>query len=112
VRIELTRRQVAEVVRGASGDRTLSVLLAGGADIESLLSARPGQLEDSRLSRSLLTGLLLLSLFPKDGSYIGNAQLAKAMGLNVSTCHRYLATLMAVGLVERDFSTRRYGLAI
>jgi len=48
---------------------------------------------------------------PDDGSYLGNAQLARMLDMNVSTVHRYLQTLVAVGLVERDPSTRRYRLA-
>lgn len=71
----------------------------------------PAQLEDRRLSRSLLSGLLVLSCFPSDGSYLGIAELARMLGMNTSTTHRYVTTLLAVGLLERDAATRRYRLA-
>ena len=52
----------------------------------------------------------MLAVFPVDGSYLGNADLARMLGMNQSTTHRYLSTLVAVGLVERDPATRRYRL--
>ncbi len=75
---------------------------------EWVLSA---QMEDRRLSRSLLSGLLVLSCFPGDGGYLGIAELARALDMNTSTTHRYVTTLLAVGLLERDPATRRYRLA-
>jgi DNA-binding MarR family transcriptional regulator len=89
----------------------MSVLLSGLADVRRVLEAGPAQLEDSRLSRSLLAGLLMLASFPGEGAYLGNAQLARMLGMNPSTTHRYISTLVAVGLLERDPSTRRYRLA-
>jgi DNA-binding MarR family transcriptional regulator len=71
----------------------------------------PAQMEDRRLSRSLLAGLLVLSCFPADGEYLGIAELARLLGMNTSTTHRYVTTLLAVGLLERDAATRRYRLA-
>ncbi len=73
--------------------------------------AYPAQMEDRRLSRSLLSGLLVLSCFPPDGGYMGIAELARVLGMNTSTTHRYVTTLLAVGLLERDAATRRYRLA-
>jgi IclR family pca regulon transcriptional regulator len=98
-------------VRAAAGSGTMSVLLAGLEDLRSALDAGPEQLEDSRLSRSLLSGLLMLAAFPADGSYLRNADVARMLGMNLSTAHRYIQTLVAVGLVERDPSTRQYRLA-
>jgi DNA-binding IclR family transcriptional regulator len=63
------------------------------------------------LSRSLLPGLLLLTSLPLDGSYLGNAEVARMIGMNASTAHRYVSILVEVGLVERDSTTRRYRLA-
>ena len=68
-------------------------------------------MEDRRLSRSLLSGLLVLSCFPADGGYLGIAELARMLDMNTSTTHRYVTTLLAVGLLERDSATRRYRLA-
>jgi DNA-binding MarR family transcriptional regulator len=65
-------------------------------------------LEDRKMSRSLLTGLLLLSSLPPDGSFTTNSELARKLGISPSTCHRYLRTLVEVGLVERDHHKRHY----
>ncbi|MHB8241062.1 MAG: helix-turn-helix domain-containing protein [Solirubrobacteraceae bacterium] len=67
---------------------------------------------DKNLSSSLLLGLLVLVAFPPDGTLIGNAEVARALGMNPSTAHRYISTLVAVGLLERDPDTRTYRLAI
>ena len=115
--IELSKSQVDQVVRGAG---------QGGHDVGSALGAArsrvdarahsedwsyPAQMEDRRLSRSLLSGLLVLSCFPADGGYLGIAELARMLDMNTSTTHRYVTTLLAVGLLERDPATRRYRLA-
>jgi DNA-binding MarR family transcriptional regulator len=71
----------------------------------------PEQMEDRRLSRSLLSGLLVLSSFPTDGGYLGIADIARMLSMNTSTTHRYVSTLLAVGLLERDPATRRYRIA-
>ncbi len=95
----------------------MSVLLGALKDpnwtlaLDSDESAHPAQMEDRRLSRSLLSGLLVLSCFPADGGYLGIAELARMLGMNTSTAHRYVTTLLAVGLLERDSATRRYRLA-
>ena len=68
----------------------------------------PEQMGDRRLSRSLLSGLMVLSIFPTDGGYLGIAEIAKKLGMNSSTTHRYVSTLLAVGLLERDPATRLY----
>jgi hypothetical protein len=109
--IELIPSQVERVVRAAADGGSISVLLSGLERVRGTLATRPAQLQDPRLSRSLLAGLLLVASLPGDGSYLGNAQLARLLGMNVSTVHRYLQTLVAVGLVERDPGTRRYRLA-
>jgi hypothetical protein len=108
--IELSQAQVDRVVRAAADSGSMAVLLSGLERVRGTLAAGPAQLQDPRLSRSLLSGLLLVASLPEDGSYMGNAQLARTLGMNVSTVHRYLQTLVAVGLVERDPSTRRYRL--
>lgn len=111
IQIELSRSQVDRIVRNAADGGNMSVLLSGLKDIRDMLAREPRQLEDSRLSRSLLAGLLMLASFPSDGSYLGNAEIARLLDMNPSTTHRYVSTLVAVGLLERDPSTRRYRLA-
>jgi hypothetical protein len=109
--IELLPAQVERVVRAAADSGGIPVLLSGLERVRGTPAARSAQLQDPRLSRSLLSGLMLVASLPGDGSYLGNAQLARLLGMNVSTVHRYLQTLLAVGLVERDPGTRRYRLA-
>ncbi len=66
---------------------------------------------DASVSSSLVAGLLVLAAFPRDGSLVGNAELARALGMNSTTCHRYIGTLLVAGLVERDPAARKYRLA-
>lgn len=117
VLIELSQTQVDHVIRAAGQGGTMSVLLSALKDPEWMLSgnddkwAYPSQMEDRRLSRSLLSGLLVLACFSCDGAYLGIAELARMLDMNTSTTHRYVTTLLAVGLLERDPSTRRYRIA-
>lgn len=105
--IELSSAQVEAVVRAAAGGGSAVVLLAGLGDVSGALAGGLELLDDPRLSRSLLSGLLMLASFPADGGYVGNAQIARMLGMNPSTSHRYMSTLVAVGLLERDPDTRR-----
>ena len=111
VTIELTPAQVGQIIRGASDSGRMASLISGLDEVRGLLKDLIPQLSDSRLSRSLLSGLLLLASLPDDGSYIGVTALARLNGMNGSTTHRYLATLLAVGLAERDPATRQYRVA-
>jgi hypothetical protein len=113
--IELTRAQVDQVVRGASEGGVMSVLLGAGGFrarlARELGSGWPEQMDDHRLSRSLLLGLFVLALLPSDGGSMGVGEVAAMTGLSKSTSHRYMSTLVAVGLAERDPVTRKYRLA-
>jgi hypothetical protein len=117
VLIELSKAQVDQVVRAAGQGGTMSVLLSALKDPKWTLSidsedwSYPAQMDDRRLSRSLLSGLLVLSCFPPDGGYLGIADLARMLDMNTSTTHRYVTTLLAVGLLDRDPATRRYRIA-
>jgi len=106
--IDLLPAQVEAVVRAAADGRSAAVLLAGLGDVSKALADGLEPLDDPRLSRSLLAGLLMLASFPADGSYLGNAELARMLDMNPSTSHRYVSTLVAVGPLERDPATRRY----
>jgi hypothetical protein len=118
VSIALSRNQVDHVVRVALGDDagpSMSVLVAGSGfhrdHVRQALSARYRLLQDNRrLSRSLLSGLLVLSCFPPEGVDLGIKDISQELDLNTSTVHRYVLTLVAAGLLERDPDTRRYRL--
>lgn len=118
VAITLSRNQVNQVVRAALGENvepSMSALIAESgfhrARAREALGARYRTLQDNRrLSRSLLAGLLVLSCFPREGVDIGIKDISEQLHLNSSTVHRYVVTLMAAGLLERDPDTRRYRL--
>ncbi|MBA3808525.1 MAG: helix-turn-helix domain-containing protein [Solirubrobacterales bacterium] len=54
---------------------------------------------------------MLFASFPQDGSELGINDLARLTEMNPSTTHRYVTTLVEVGLLQRDPKTRRYRLA-
>jgi DNA-binding MarR family transcriptional regulator len=117
VEIELSPSQIRDVVRAAGAANRLSIVIAGSPvlngveDVRRTLSAHPELLQDTRLSVSLLVGLLILSSFPTDHSYIRVTDLSRALQMHPSKISRYVTTLVEAGLVERDSHTRRYRLA-
>jgi DNA-binding MarR family transcriptional regulator len=111
VTVELSTAQVNQVTRAASGGGRASFLMSSLEDMKEALAAGRGELEDPRLSRSLLLGLLVLACFPLDRSYLGNSEVAAMLDLSITTVHRYISTLTAIGLLEREPVTRKYRLA-
>lgn len=109
--VELSTAQVEQIVLAASDGGSMSVLLSGLGEGRAALAAGRQQLDGSRLSRSLLLGLLILASFPSDGSYLSVTDVARTCATSPSTTHRYLSTLIAAGLLERDPGTRKYRLA-
>jgi hypothetical protein len=118
VSVTLSRNQVDHVVRAALGEEaapSVPTLVAGTGfhrlHARQALSSRYRALQDNRrLSRSLLAGLLVLSCFPPEGVDLGIKDISEQLDLNTSTVHRYVLTLVAAGLLERDPDTRRYRL--
>jgi len=116
VSITLSRNQVDRIVRAALGDGAAPSVssMAAGADFggsaaRQAMSARYRVLQDNRrLSRSLLAGLLVLSCFSDEDRDLGIKDISEELELNTSTVHRYVVTLVAAGLLERDPETRRY----
>jgi IclR-like helix-turn-helix domain-containing protein len=116
VSIALSRNQVDHVVRTALGEAVAPGVspIVGDADMRDFpsrqaLSARYRALQDNRrLSRSLLAGLLVLSCFANEDRDLGIKDISEELELNTSTVHRYVVTLVAAGLLERDPDTRRY----
>jgi hypothetical protein len=118
VSITLSRNQVDHVVRAALGENVLLSISGAVASTgfhrthaRQVLSSRYRTLQENRrLSRSLLAGLLVLSCFPAEGLDMGIKDISEQLELNTSTVHRYVLTLVAAGLLERDPDTRRYRL--
>jgi IclR family pca regulon transcriptional regulator len=61
-------------------------------------------------SQSLERGLAILSTFKPARPLLGISELARAVGLNRSTAHRYVGTLTALGYLQQDRATRKYRL--
>jgi hypothetical protein len=109
ITIELSKAQINRVIRRAGND--VGLLGRMGA-VEGLhIQPSPAQLDDPRLSRSLLRGLMVLASFPDDGGRRQAKDVARELGLGGSTTHRYISTLVEVGLLERDPMSREYWLA-
>jgi len=116
VSIALSRNQVDHIVRAVFGDGaapSVSSIVSGadfhGSSARQALSARYRTLQHNRrLSRSLLAGLLVLSCFSDEDRDLGIKDISDELDLNTSTVHRYVVTLVAAGLLERDPETRRY----
>jgi DNA-binding MarR family transcriptional regulator len=116
--LALSRSQIAMVLRAANASGAPSTLLSGldggegsalSSSVDELLNLTDA--DERRLSRSLLSGLLVLACFPRDGALLGVAELARRLDMSPSATHRYISTLVAAGLLERDPHTRRYRLA-
>ena len=110
ITIELTGPQVDRVVRASGGQSGVAGMLRGLAGDGALLRRYEALADSPRLSHSLLLGLLMLASFPPDGSSLSVSDLAGRLAMSPSTTHRYLSTLLAVGLLEQDPRTRRYQL--
>ncbi len=112
VMLTLSPAQVEQVLRSATADTETET--AGLLSADQLSGARERRyralLDDRRLSRSLLAGLLVLTCFPPSGE-MGIADLARRLNMRTSTIHRYVSTLLAAGLLERDPVSRQYRLA-
>jgi hypothetical protein len=107
ISITLSPTQVDDVLRSAARSRAPSVsAVIGDAPVGML----PDDTHDRRLSRSLLRGLSILSHFDADGRPKGIVELAGELGMSPSTAHRYAATLVELGLLERCPRSRKYRL--
>ena len=111
INIELTRPQIDRVVRQASEGNGVAGLLRGLSDRGTLAARYEALSESPRLSRSLLLGLLVLAVFPADGGSLAVTDVAGKLSMSPSTTHRYMTTLLAVGLLEQDPRDRRYRIA-
>jgi IclR family pca regulon transcriptional regulator len=65
---------------------------------------------DPSFSVSLERGLRILSAFTANRSVLGIADLARAVELNKSTTHRYVATLTKLEFIQQDPETKKYFL--
>jgi hypothetical protein len=110
ISIELSQAQINRVLREAAEDDGLLGLLGNLEEID--IHASSAQLDDPRLSRSLLRGLMVLAFIAADGIARSVTDVANELDLGVSTTHRYISTLVEVGLLERDPVSRQYRLTV
>jgi IclR helix-turn-helix domain len=115
ISITLSAEQVEDVLRSASRTRASSLAALVAATLEPPGGPAPGaaatRLEDRRLSRSLVRGLAILACFTVERPERGILELARELELSASTTHRYVLTLLELGLLERSPRSRRYRLA-
>lgn len=64
----------------------------------------------SSFSVSLERGLAVLSVFATEPRLLGIADLARILGMNASTVHRYVRTLTSLGYLQQDRFSRKYRL--
>jgi DNA-binding MarR family transcriptional regulator len=108
ISIQLTAPQIDRVIRESGEGPGIASLLRGLAGEGTLTNRYDALAENPRLSRSLLLGLLVLASFPGEGDSLSVSDIANRLGMSPSTTHRYLTTLLSVGLLEQDARTRRY----
>ncbi len=70
------------------------------------------QLNEPRYSQSLETGLLMMRGFSAEDAMQGIADVADRMEASRSTVHRYMTTLVALGMLEQDPQSRRYRVSL
>jgi hypothetical protein len=122
ISIILSPAQVDQVVRAAAQGSTpsFSALITAAVDAHRPESEEralagvgffPAVEDDARLSRSLLRGLSILTRFGPENPERGIIELAGQLDMSPSTTHRYVTTLVELGLLERSPRTRKYRLA-
>lgn len=109
VTVILSAAQVEAVVHQATAPAALGHAFATALDDPGALSSflRP-LLGDHAYSRSVLRALIILAGFPADGTERELTTVAAEVGFSPATTYRYLHTLTAAGLLERDAESRRY----
>jgi hypothetical protein len=109
--VRLTRAQVDEVVRAAGPKSALLGLLQDlGAELQLPTAdlVDDPMMNDRRLSRSTLTGLMVLACLSPPGTERRVKDIATQLRLTSGTAHRFIRTLQAAGLVEQNPDTRMY----
>jgi hypothetical protein len=109
ISIALNKGQVAHVVGMAAREDGLATLQVALTHRSFAASLQPLIDDLGEVSRIVVRALLVLTSFPADGTKREVTAVAKRLGLSISATHRYAATWVAVGLLERDGDSRQYG---
>jgi IclR helix-turn-helix domain len=113
ISLRQAERVVQQVLEGtAPGMSLVRLLLAlSGQDRMRLTElTADSEYQDRKNSQTLLTGLLVLSVF-HGGADHGVNGIAHELGMSPSTAIRYLKTWVAIGVLEQVTATRRYRIA-
>lgn len=105
--LELSAEQVRAIVRKAAAEgrsRAAPDLATRAPALKRALA----RCSDRGFSQALVRGLLVLAMFPADGSLRGVSEIAAELDMQTSTIHRCVRTLVVADLLERDSETRRY----
>lgn len=62
--------------------------------------------QNSYFSKTLEKGLKILALFNRDMPALSQTEIAKRMGLNMTSTYRYINTLVEMGYLDKDKSTK------
>jgi IclR helix-turn-helix domain len=114
VSINLAQEQIDEIARQMIRQGSMPWWTDGFEQRDDTIAqvASGPLLEDRRLSRSVLIGLLILACFIPAGTERRLTDVAHMLNLPASSIHRYVRTLVAVGLLEQALITREYRLAV
>ena len=77
----------------------------GHVDRRRATETRPG-------TQAVERAIAILECFRGDATPLGITEIARAVGLNISTAHRLMRALVAAGFMEQDPVTERYRLGI
>jgi IclR helix-turn-helix domain len=114
ISITLSIPQVGHVLREATGTGGLRNMLMGQVDdLRVAIAAvlEDPQLKSHQISYSTLKALDVWCAFAPPGTIRGIHEIARELRLSASTTHRYVQTLLEIGLIERDPQTRKYRIA-
>jgi hypothetical protein len=110
ISITLSPGQIEEIVRAADPGRAPGFAALILAALSRAEQAGMPAYDNRRLSRSLLRGLAILTCFGPDEQTLGLMEIAGRLQISASTIHRYVITLVEVGLLEQSPKTRKYSL--
>ena len=82
-----------------------------GIDLAWPRAPRNAQAESDVLVAPLARGLSILSAFTPDKASLGNQEIAEATGIPAPTVLRLLRSLVALGYLHRDKTSKQYSLA-
>ncbi len=112
--LQLSPPQVERVIRQLTAQGGMQGLLIDKIDhLRVAVSLALADFHSKKLSisRSTLTALRIWTAFSPDGSARGLKEIAAEVGISPSSTHRYVDTLVIVGLLERT-AERKYRLPV